>query len=82
MNLDKINRTEACTGETPSLSFLYFLRKTLRPFVGPTSFTDDEHDVVAQTAEKDLNQDTSAAPSQSAQQLYGLLDSYFEAVRL
>ncbi|KAK6085228.1 C6 transcription factor [Seiridium cupressi] len=65
------------TGETPALSFLYFLRKTLRPFVGPTSFTDDEHDVVAQQTESD--QDACPAPTHSAEELYALLDSYFEA---
>ncbi|KAK9771621.1 putative Zn(2)-C6 fungal-type domain-containing protein [Seiridium cardinale] len=68
---------QASTGETPALSFLYFLRKTLRPFVGPTSFTDDEHDVVAQQTESD--QDTCPAPTHSAEELYALLDSYFEA---
>ncbi|ETS78727.1 hypothetical protein PFICI_08580 [Pestalotiopsis fici W106-1] len=32
------------TGEPASFSFLHFLRKTLRPFVGSTSFTDGDHD--------------------------------------
>ncbi|KXJ94039.1 hypothetical protein Micbo1qcDRAFT_193315 [Microdochium bolleyi] len=64
-------------GETASLSFLYFLRKTLRPFVGRTRFTDGEtHNIMHEWETGHVESDHIEA---SAEQMYLLLESYFEA---
>lgn len=65
-------------GEAASLSFLYFLRRTLKPYVGVIRFTDIERDNTMHELEvRHVNSDNlSCSPTQ----MYQLLDYYFEAV--
>ncbi|RFU30467.1 hypothetical protein B7463_g5879, partial [Scytalidium lignicola] len=62
--------------ETASLSFLGFLRKTIKPYVGSMSFTDNErHHIML---ESDRNDVASDRPVVVPVEIYSLLDSYFE----
>ncbi|KAL4783702.1 hypothetical protein BJX76DRAFT_357726 [Aspergillus varians] len=64
-------------GETSSLSFLHFLRKTVKAYVGPVSFTDVERHHIA--LETDAAPIKSGSLEYTSEKLYSLLDSYFEA---
>jgi hypothetical protein len=65
--------------EPTSLSFLYFLRKTLRPFVGSTTFTDNDHEYTLSTTDPTpVVAQTSDVP---LEKLGVFLDSYLQAVR-
>ncbi|KIX03820.1 uncharacterized protein Z518_07373 [Rhinocladiella mackenziei CBS 650.93] len=61
---------------TASLSFLHFLRKTLRSYVGSLSFTDGDR--YQTTIEVDVNDIERPVSDVTVEQIYSLLDSYFE----
>lgn len=66
-------------GESEPLSFLYFLRKTLRPFLGNIRFTDGGSQNVM--PDEDGDEGTgNEIQDVSVEYMYSLLDSYFEAV--
>ncbi|OKL55458.1 hypothetical protein UA08_09281 [Talaromyces atroroseus] len=66
-------------GETSSLSFLHFLRKTVKSYVGSVSFTDSERRHVV--LETEIAQPADRTPPElTAEKIYDLLESYFEAV--
>ena len=66
------------SGETGSLSFLYFLRRTLKPYVGLIRFTDIERENAMQEIEvQHVNTESLECPPA---RMYQLLDYYFEAV--
>ncbi|KAL2824861.1 hypothetical protein BDW59DRAFT_172595 [Aspergillus cavernicola] len=66
-----------CVKETSSLLFLQFLRRTLKAYVGSVPFTDEElHHI---TIEHDSSTETADIQEVPPEELYALLDSYFEA---
>ncbi|CAM1506152.1 Fc.00g057930.m01.CDS01 [Cosmosporella sp. VM-42] len=69
---------QSYVGEAGHPSFLYFLRKTLRPFVGNISFTDSESQNVIHDGKSDQVAHLDSHDV-SVEQMYFLLDSYFEA---
>ncbi|KAL5341761.1 hypothetical protein BJX70DRAFT_395493 [Aspergillus crustosus] len=73
-----VAREKVYVGETSSQSFLHFLRKTVKAYVGCVSFTDGERQYVTLDADlsvaaRDVRLDTSLNNLQS------LVDSYLEA---
>ena len=61
-----------------SSSFLHFLRKTLRSYVGLVPFTDGDCHSIMLDAE--ITPTGAAELGASPEEMYSLLDSYFEAV--
>ncbi|KAH8698967.1 hypothetical protein BGW36DRAFT_293888 [Talaromyces proteolyticus] len=64
-------------GEISSLSFLHFLRKTVKAYVGSVSFTDYElYHIMLET---EIRQPAGSALDLPTEKIYCLLESYFEA---
>lgn len=64
------------TSETASLSFLHFLRKILKPYVGSMPFTDGQRH--HRGLEPDISDGRSERLDVSPEEMYSLLESYFE----
>ncbi|KAJ9136596.1 putative C6 transcription factor [Pleurostoma richardsiae] len=65
-------------GETASLSFLHFLRQTLRPYVGPMSFTDgNRHNVMLEANLNEVHRAEAAVLTPEEQATF--LASYLQA---
>ncbi|KAJ5990751.1 hypothetical protein N7522_010958 [Penicillium canescens] len=75
--LNSPSREKVHVRETSSLSFLFFLRRTVKSFVGSVPFTDGERHHF--TVELDSRSSRVQSPQPSPARLYSLLDSYFEA---
>lgn len=74
-----IKTSSVYTGETSSLSFLHFLRRTVKSYIGSVPFTDGEgYHVTIETEEPRFG---SVTPIASLEVICSLLDSYLEAVR-
>jgi hypothetical protein len=65
-------------GETSSLSFLHFLRKTVKAYVGSVPFTDSERRHII--LETDIEQPANRTLELTTEKMYSLLESYCEAV--
>jgi hypothetical protein len=65
---------DVADSETASSSFLQYLRETLRPYVGSTSFTSAQKHELLQPDE------SIGMASDSAHDHLGLLSAYFQAV--
>lgn len=66
-------------GQTSSLSFLYFLKRTIKGYIGSVPFTEEEgHHVTVDIPETAVEGITQIL---SFDEKCSLLDSYFEAVR-
>ncbi|KAH7137829.1 hypothetical protein EDB81DRAFT_693101 [Dactylonectria macrodidyma] len=76
--LDGSAGEQGLIGTTEDASFLCFLRKTLRPFIGNIRFTDSKSQNVVHGMEDSQIVETDDFQV-SVEHMYFLLDSYFEA---
>lgn len=69
-------------GENASLSFLDFLRHSLKQLVGATAFTDAQPQNLNLMLDSDVEQDTNPGISLDMEDKKALFDSYAAIVRL